>query len=567
MSKKLINSAQSVVDEAINAFVTSHPGLERVEDTNVVILSDIRSDRVALICGGGAGHEPAHVGFVAPGWLAAAVSGEVFASPPVSAVRAAIQRIAEKQGPQTSGNGILVVVKNYTGDVINFGYAVETAKLQGIRVAMIVVGDDVAFGVDHDGRRGIAGTVLAYKLLGAMANIGRSLEELVAFGETINIRLRSIGASLSTCSLPGQAASSVLPPHEMELGLGIHGERGMVRQNLCSASTCVKQLLERILVPEWNPAVSGLPLVVLLNNLGGTTDLEMSVLLGEVLKQLKAAGLAVLRVGCGRYMTALEMHGFSISILRLSSDEVSKFLDCPSSAPLCPMHAPQSVVPLVAWESAKAKVMKKPLAPVGPRQTAALHLFTHLESMEAHFNALDAAVGDGDLGLGVARACRDAAAVTPFLQWDTNVSAALLDLSNVIADAFAGTSGPLYGAFLAAAAAAVADTDELTATALRQALSAGCVAIAKVGGAARGDRTMLDVLLAVGENNDVLKASTVEGVLSAASTAAEEAARFASSLTAKKGRSRYLGGKEVGLPEPGCELAAAWLLALSRGSQ
>ncbi len=303
--KKLINDPRIVVREMLEGQVGLHAGQTLLADENVVLRADLglpAARQVAIISGGGSGHEPAHAGYVGAGMLHAAVAGDVFTSPSTDAVLAAIRAAA---GPA----GALLIVKNYTGDRLNFGLAAELARAEGIPVETVVVADDVALRdtVASERRRGLAGTVLVHKVAGAASAAGLDLAAVAAEARQAASAVGTMGVALGACTVPGGSAGFTLAADEMELGLGIHGEAGVRRTKLMPADQIVEHLLATILVDLAPPP--GARVALLVNGLGGTPLMELAIVARKALAQLRAAGLHVARAWSGNLMTALEMPG------------------------------------------------------------------------------------------------------------------------------------------------------------------------------------------------------------------------------------------------------------------
>ena len=299
---QFVNAKDDLVKEAIDGLLAGSGGtrtrLDGYPHFKVVCRADWDMSRVALISGGGSGHEPAHAGFVGPGLLTAAVCGEVFASPSVEAVLAGILAV-------TGEAGCLLIVKNYTGDRLNFGLAAERARALGRKVEMVVVDDDVAL-PDLPQPRGVAGTLFVHKIAGAMAEAGKPLEEIAAAARQVITNVASIGKSLDTCTVPGSPKESRIPSGKAELGLGIHGEPGVEQVDFVGAAEAMEIVLDKL-----RPHATDGTSVALVNNLGSTTPLEMSVLCHA----LADAKIATHVIGPAPMMTSLDMHGFSASIL------------------------------------------------------------------------------------------------------------------------------------------------------------------------------------------------------------------------------------------------------------
>ncbi|MGM9973813.1 MAG: dihydroxyacetone kinase subunit DhaK [Clostridiaceae bacterium] len=324
--KKIINNVDNIVDEMLAGMVAAHPEyIRKLDNATVVVRKNSPADKVALISGGGSGHEPSHGGFVGKGMLDAAVAGAVFTSPTPDQVYEGIKAVAGEKGA-------LLIVKNYTGDVMNFEMAKEMAEMEGIKVDHVVIADDVA--VENStwtiGRRGIAGTVLLHKIAGAKAETGASLEEVKAVAEKVIDNVRSMGMAISPCIVPAAGKPNfVLGEKEMEIGMGIHGEPGTHKEELKEADEIVDHLLEKILK---DIDYSGSEVAVLVNGLGATPLMELYIVNNRVKKVLEEKGIKIYKTLVGEYMTSLEMAGFSISLLKLD-EELKELLDAPADTP------------------------------------------------------------------------------------------------------------------------------------------------------------------------------------------------------------------------------------------
>ncbi|MBE6475301.1 MAG: dihydroxyacetone kinase subunit DhaK [Actinomyces succiniciruminis] len=326
--KKLINSVDGVVTDALAGMAAAHPDRLRVDvDQHIVYRATPKEDgKVAIVSGGGSGHEPLHGGFVGFGMLDAACAGEIFTSPvpdQVSAATAAVDR----------GAGVLHIVKNYTGDVMNFDMAAEmVAAESGTEIATVVTADDVAVedSLYTAGRRGVGVTVIVEKIAGAAAEAGRSLADVAAIAKRTSEAGRSMGMALTSCTVPANGKPSFdLPEDEMEIGIGIHGEPGRHRDKIAPASEVAKQLVDPILaeLPEGDRGV-----IALLNGMGASPLLELYLMYGEVAKQLDAAGVKVERSLVGNYITSLDMAGCSLTLVRADEDMLGLW-DAPVNTP------------------------------------------------------------------------------------------------------------------------------------------------------------------------------------------------------------------------------------------
>lgn len=325
--KKVINKPENVVDEMLKGVVAAHPDyVRRLEGTNVLVRANAPNPKVALVSGGGSGHEPTHGGFVGRGMLDGAVAGAVFTSPTPDQVFEAIKAV-------DGGKGVLLVIKNYTGDILNFEMAAEMAEAEGIKVDSVVVNDDVA--VENStwtsGRRGIAGTIFVHKLAGAKAEAGAELDEVKRVAEKVIANVRSMGMALTPCIVPSAGKSSfTLAENEVEIGMGIHGEPGTHREEIKTADEIVDHLLGKIL--DDMPLEEGDEVAVMVNGLGGTPLMELYIVNRKVSEVLSSMGVKIARTYVGNYMTSLEMAGFSVTVLKLDS-ELKELLFAPADTP------------------------------------------------------------------------------------------------------------------------------------------------------------------------------------------------------------------------------------------
>ena len=322
--KKLINDAENVVSEAVAGFGAAHPTLVRVSHDPIFV---VRQDapvvgKVGIVSGGGSGHEPLHAGFVGVGMLDAAVPGPVFTSPTPDPIVAATLAV-------NGGAGVLHIVKNYTGDVLNFETAAELAGLEGVEVSTVIVDDDVAVkdSLYTAGRRGVAGTVLVEKIAGAAAERGDDLAAVTAVAHKVNARVRTMGVALTACTVPHAGVPSfTLADDEIEIGIGIHGEPGRMRLPLEPADAIVDRLLEPILGDL--PFAGGDRVLLLVNGMGGTPQVELYIAFRRAAEALAERNIDVVRSLVGNYTTSLDMQGMSISVLQLD-DELLELWDAP----------------------------------------------------------------------------------------------------------------------------------------------------------------------------------------------------------------------------------------------
>ena len=325
--KKIINAVDQVESQLIDGLVKAYPNyLSKLDDELVVVRAQKKEGKVALISGGGSGHEPAHGGYVGKGMLDAAVAGAVYTSPSVDPIYKAIKEV-------DAGKGVLMVIKNYTGDVMNFELAGEQAEEDDdIKVAKVVVNDDVAVqdSLYTVGRRGVAGTIFVHKIAGAMAETGAELEEVQAVAQKVIDNVRTMGMAINPSIVPAAGVPGFeLTETEMEIGIGIHGEPGVEKADLKPADEIVDQLLEKILA---DIDYVGSDVAVMINGCGGTPLMELFIVNNHVADVLAEKGINVYRTYVGNYMTSIECEGFSISLLRLD-DQLKELLDAPADTP------------------------------------------------------------------------------------------------------------------------------------------------------------------------------------------------------------------------------------------
>jgi len=567
--KKLINDPHAVVPEMLAGLVARTPGLAFIDGQTVVVREDIatvREREVALISGGGSGHEPAHAGYVGSGMLHAAVAGEVFTSPSVDAVLAAIRAVC---GPP----GVLLIVKNYTGDRLNFGLAAEIARSEGRAVEMVLVADDVAIPDAGDARRGIAGTVFVHKIAGALAARGAALGDVVAAARATANAIGTMGVALGSAIVPAAGTPGfTLGEREVELGLGIHGEPGVMRTELTGARELTARLLATII--DDKRIVGGDRVAVLVNDLGGTPPMELDIVSAMTVELLTERGIVVERLWTGRFLTSLEMPGVSLTLLPVDDARLA-LLDAPVGAGAWPSASRHGVRLDRARIAAaalppQAEAAAAALAPGSRPAPAALRraldaVATALLAAEGSLTELDGAVGDGDLGSSLARAAgaiRTQAAGDAARDSARVLAALAADVRRIVG----GTSGPLYAAFLLRAAHALANAKALDPDTWARAFLAGCDALRELGGASIGDCTMLDALQPAADAFAAGLAGNADWgeALTAAVGAARAGAAATQTMLPKRGRARYLGERALGHVDPGAVAVTIWLDAIAQ---
>ncbi|QDZ21175.1 dihydroxyacetone kinase [Chloropicon primus] len=559
-------------------------------EVRVVVRADVEPasfGRVALVSGGGSGHEPGQVGYVGQGMLTAAVCGDVFASPSAEAVYRAIKAT-------TGSAGCLLIVMNYTGDRLNFGLAAERAKAEGLSVEMVVVGEDVALPRKKTGRRGLAGTVAVHKACGALAERGASLEEVKAAGEAVAASMGTMGVSLTTCTIPGQPASGRLGPTEMEVGLGIHGEPGREKRPVASGRDVARAMCDAVAKPgsnEYFEAPVGEEVVLLVNNLGATTPIEMTMLAGHCLDHCRGGlGLRVSRLLVGPFKTSLDMVGASVSLIRANVPGVGDFLellDAPTKAPAWPKDAGRE--PPASLEECfrdggedGGPSTRRPAAGGAPdlgdgereaARGAILGACKEVSACRELCDGLDRLAGDGDCGSTLAKGAAGIAADVEGGKFDFSTGSSLAScIASSVLRHMGGTSGAIYNIFFQAASTSLGASEGGGSKyeAFAAAMAAGLKAIQKYGGAQPGDRTLVDALHPFVHSLSASSATTPEAIeadLRKALALAEEGAEGTKAMTdAILGRASYVPEKDLeGNADPGAVAACAWLKGMIEG--
>ena len=534
---QFVNAKDDLVKEAIDGLLSCSGGtlarLDGFPHIKVVYRADWDRSKVALISGGGSGHEPAHAGFVGPGMLTAAVCGEVFASPSVEAVLAGILAV-------TGDTGCLLIVKNYTGDRLNFGLAAERARALGRKVEMVVVDDDVAL-PDLPQPRGVAGTLFVHKIAGAMAESGASLDDVTAAARRIISNVASIGKSLDTCTVPGSPKEDRIPAGKAELGLGIHGEPGVEQVDFAGAAEAMEIVLGKL-----RPHLEDGPCVALVNSLGSTMPIEMSVLCHA----LTDAGAVTHLIGPAPMMTSLDMHGFSVSVLPATESDLAAL-----AAPV-PMPAWPGLVEVKPIQVAPLPDGLTPIEPIpspNPKTRAVIEqVADRLIGAEGRLNELDAKSGDGDTGSTLASAARSLKAGLDRMPL-ADLTQLFPALGNELSQTMGGSSGVILAIYFNAAGDACAG-----GAPIERALKEGLKRVSEVGGAQVGDRTMIDALAPA--------LDAMDGGLAAAAAAARNGADGTASIhKAKAGRAAYVPSRNlIGHNDPGAEAVAILFEGLAK---
>lgn len=580
--KKIMNTAESFVYDMCHGMAKAHPELEFVEKYKVVKKKVIDRDKVTLISGGGSGHEPAHAGFVGTGMLDAAVCGDIFASPSQIQVYNALKMTASKKGT-------LMIVKNYSGDCMNFNNAGALAKEDGIQVDAVYVNDDIAVkdSLYTVGRRGVAGTVFVHKIAGAAAEQGKSLAEVKAVAEKVIANIRSFGFALTSCTVPAAGSPTFeIGEDEMEFGVGIHGEPGRKREKLISADALAARIVPDIAADLGLKA--GEEIALLINGFGGSPLQELYLFNNSVTNELEKAGVKIYKTLVGNYMTSIDMAGASVTFLRLD-DELKAYLDYPVATPaitwggsskedIAAREAIQALAKALNVTPATFAKKAETVQEAAVEEEAGSYAFEGkpvigekintpgmgklVELMadiiienEVPFCKADRC-GDGDFGMSIAKGFKQLKK-----DWDSrkkgDVGEFLISCSEVIMEYCGGASGPIWGSAFRYAGKAVKGKKEIDLADLAAIFQAAVEGVQETGrksfgkGAVVGDKTLIDALVPAA---DTLTAAAKEGMkmkaaMKKAAAAAVEGADKTKFIQAKMGRAGVTDSE--GYPDAG----------------
>ena len=558
--KKIINNPNNVVSEMLAGLAKANPAVVYLgEGVEVIARREKKRGKVGLISGGGSGHEPAHAGYVGKGMLDAAVAGNVFASP-------SPDRIIEGIKAADSGAGVLMIIKNYSGDIMNFTMSGDMAALDGIKTDYVVVKDDVAVedSTYSTGRRGIAGTVFVHKIAGAAAESGKDLAGVKAVAEKTIANIRTMGMAMSSCILPGVGKPGfTLAEDEIEIGMGIHGEPGISREKMSTAKELAEKLLGKIFADT--DIYDGAEVAVMVNGLGGTPLMELYILNNEVQKILEEKGVKCYKTFVGNYMTALEMAGASVTLLKLD-DELKGYLDYPSEAPafrvagaIADGEAQAEAVEAKAAGHAAGEEAVAASAPEADENDTPFRLTAQdyvnyinvtakkIAENEDYVSALDAATGDGDHWANINMGFENLVAAGDEMR-QMKICDVFKTIGMLMMSKIGGSSGVLYGGAYMNAARSCAGKETLTNRGLCRALDAMVTDMMARGKAEPGMKTMIDALYPAVE---AYKAAITAGkgakeTLEAVKKAAIDGAEATRDMKCVKGRASYQTNKGVG---------------------
>lgn len=551
----LLNDPINFPAELVDGFVKANAKYVKKVYGGVVRATKSKPGKVAIITGGGTGHYPGFMGWVGPGLVDGAVTGNIFASPSASQVRS-VAKAADH------GGGILLAFLNYAGDVLHFGMAEELLKADGFNVKRSVVTDDVASAPSNEThkRRGIAGGLAVLKVASAAAESGLSLDEVLKVLNKTNERTRTFGVAFSGCTLPGSANPLFeVPKGKMAVGLGVHGEPGIYELDLGTADDVAKLLVDKLLedVPQ-NP---GKKVIALLNGLGSAKYEELFVTFGCVANRLKNSGIQMIDGEVGEFMTSLDMGGLSLTLVWVD-EEIEKYWFVPCDSPAFRktkmVDEPLDSSVVFNTEPEALKVNKK--GNDSSRRAAALiaqaldQIKDIISENESMLGDLDAVAGDGDHGAGMTRGSKAAAEAAHWLVKEgAGAQTTLAGAGARWSENAGGASGALWGAALIAAGNALGDDKDLDLKSYANAVNSFVKSIQQLGGANIGDKTMIDAQVPFAE---VFESSISQGLSfidswNRAAIASTSAAKETANLTPKMGRARVLAEKSLGHPDPG----------------
>lgn len=562
---RIFGEPDAFVADALRGFARAHGDEVALVDGGVVRASPLDPGKVAVLIGGGSGHYPAFAGYVGPGLAAGAVCGNIFTSPST----AQALRVAHAAH---AGGGILFTYGRYAGDVIHFGEAERRLRGEGIDARTVLITDDVASAPADaaDERRGIAGIVCVFHIAGAAAERGDPIDEVERLAAHANSRTRSHGVAFAGCTLPGaDHALFEVPEGQMSIGLGIHGEPGVRDVPMQSAPELAVTLAAPLLAERPEDSARA---AVIVNGLGSVKYEELFVLFAHVVEHLEEQGLEIVEPLCGEFVTSLDMAGVSLTVLWLD-DELEDLWVAPASSPAfrrgpasasAPPAGRRSVDEGTAEEAAPAGRPATTPAALEAARIARRLLSSAREAVSAeadHLGELDAVAGDGDHGIGMLRGLTAAVEAAEAADEATGVRELLQLAGDAWSETAGGTSGALWGAALAQLGQSLGTPDSFAPADIAVAVAAACARVAELGGAAPGDKTMLDAMVPFGETlaKDVDAGVDLPAALTDAASAARTGADGTSAMTPRRGRARPLAERSIGHPDPGA--TSFWVIA------
>lgn len=566
--KKIVNNPESVVLEMCNGLAAAYPKLELDRKYKVLRKKQINPDKVTLISGGGSGHEPAHAGYIGKGMLDAAICGDVFASPSQIQVYKGIVQTA-------SDKGTLLIIKNYSGDVMNFKNAAHLAAEDGIVVDYVKVDDDIAVedSLYTVGRRGVAGTVLVHKIAGAAAEEGLSLPEVKRIAEKTVQNVKSIGFALTSCTVPAKGSPTFeIGDHDMEYGVGIHGEPGTSREATVSADELAERMVNSLLAELEITTEQGAEVALLVNGFGGTPLQELYLFNNSILKVLSQKDVKASRIFVGNYMTSIDMAGASLSILKLDK-ELKNYLNMYSNAPAFMVQGTEEDCEFKPLEQATEKAaaqteINRGSDKITGNKISLDNLICLVNKMseviienEVPFCELDSHAGDGDFGMSVAKGFRQLQVEWPEIiaNHTGSIGEFLEECAMIIMEYCGGASGPIWGSAFRSAGKSIGLAREMSAVQFAEMLQAAVKGIQDTGersfgrGAVVGDKTLIDALVPCADtwSTEAVKESNLSEIFIKAAKAAVEGAKKTEKIVARMGRAGNVGDRSIGYPDAG----------------
>lgn len=566
--KKIINKPETLVMEMCNGMVMAHPELEFLKKYKVIKKKEMNENKVTLISGGGSGHEPAHAGLVGKGMLDAAVCGDVFASPSQIQVYQAIKETASKKGT-------LLIIKNYSGDIMNFKNGAHLATEDGIEVDYVKVDDDIAVedSLYTVGRRGVAGVIFVHKIAGAAAEAGMDLGAVKAIAEKAAANVRTIGLALTSCTVPASGSPTfTLAEDEMEYGVGIHGEPGIKREKMLSADELANRMTNDLMKDLG--VKDGEEIALLVNGFGGTPLQELYLFNNAVTRELAARNIKINRVFVGNYMTSIDMAGMSLTVMKLD-DELKTLLSKECNTPAFKVDGPvESVEYVNVLEDVEEKevsfeietaeehaVMKDNVITLNNMVYLVDKMSDIIIKNEVPFCELDTHAGDGDFGMSVAKGFKQLKREWHSIVEQENVTiGSFLDgCSMIIMEHCGGASGPIWGGAFRAASKAAGEKRELTVGEFAEMLQAALQGIQSIGersfgrGAVVGDKTLVDALAPCVDSwfDSASNEVDVKTAFEKGAEAAVKGAEYTKEIVARMGRAGTVGERSLGYPDAG----------------
>ncbi|MGN0937621.1 dihydroxyacetone kinase subunit DhaK [Acinetobacter amyesii] len=559
--KKLMNGAENIVIEMCKGFVLAHPELAFNESHKIISRKE-KHNNVALISGGGSGHEPAHAGFVGTGMLDAAVCGDVFASPSQIQVYKALQQVA-------TDKGVLMIIKNYSGDMMNFQNGAALATEDGIKVDYVKVADDIAVkdSLYTVGRRGVAGTVFVHKIAGAAASKGLELAEVKAIAQKAADNVISLGFAYSSCTVPAKGTPTfTLADDEMEYGVGIHGEPGIRREKILPSKKMAQRIVDDLFLdrPDMNEVA------VLVNGFGSTPLQELYVFNHDVCEHLARKGIKIYRTFVGNYMTSIDMNGVSVSLLAVD-DELKTYLDAAANTPAFKMDGSAAQPLTFATKNAATEAVVNTQVETQPEHAVISNEQFTIENMryvvdvmsaciirnEVPFCELDAHAGDGDFGMSVAKGFKQLKREWQSLIQAQQMDKFMLNCSMIIMEHCGGASGPIWGSAFRAAAKSIQGKSVLTVADFAEMLQAAVKGIQTTGersfgrGAVVGDKTLIDALVPCADSWSAHTDKSFKENFVLGAKAAVQGAEKTKEIVARMGRAGTVGERSLGYPDAG----------------